>query len=99
MKPASLEYVSDRLIQMRRRIEGARHGGLVLSSEDAEAFVGELSQAIEASKTLENAYSRAEWNRRAGIDVRTLLTDQAQEILDAMRPGGNVVVFRPPTHS
>ncbi|MDZ7927895.1 MAG: hypothetical protein U5L46_12860 [Agrobacterium sp.] len=61
-----------------------------------------IGRIADLARKLENAWSQAEWNRRASQDRLSLLSSMnhiTAEVLGLMRPdtedGGNVVQFRP----
>ena len=62
----------------------------------------DVGKIADCARNLENAWSCAEWNRRAFQDRLKLISDMTAvtaEVLQLMRPdiegGGNVVQFRP----
>jgi hypothetical protein len=95
-----LEYCSEHLRGLRRKLAEHCHGGIVLDSEQVEGIVAHLDEAISMAKNLEFAISRSEWNRRAAADREALLTSSSVVILDAFRNDSKVVPFpgRGPTH-
>ena len=92
MPALKLEYLSEHLRATRNKLAEFRHGGVVLTSDQVEAFVGRFDQFLEMARALECEVSRREWNDRAARDPK--LHDGAVPI------GGNVVAFpgRSPDH-
>ncbi|WP_107339215.1 hypothetical protein [Agrobacterium pusense] len=106
---AKPECVSDFLHELQRDLSKVvdQHGLIHLDRVTSANFIVHLGRIADLSRKLENAWSQAEWNRRASEDRLKLLMDMntiTAEVLQLMRPdiegGGNVVPFRPkPTNS
>ncbi|MGY5789086.1 hypothetical protein ACXHXM_02145 len=95
-----LEYLSSHLKTLRRKLDDARHGGLVLTGDQLDAFIGEVDGFIDMSRALEECISSTEWNRRAAADRAQLMTPAATVVLEMMRPNTNIVAFpKPHPHS
>lgn len=91
------ETLSDRLKVARNRLTDHRHGGVVLTGDDLEATITGFNEFIRLAKQLETELDRADWNRKANVDLRLLINGQGAVVLDAMRSGdGKVVLLRPP---
>jgi hypothetical protein len=95
-----LDYCSEHLRTLRRKLAEHCHGGIVLDSEQVEGIVNHLEEAISMALNLEFALSNIEWNRRAAADREALLTSGSVIILDAFRNDSKVVPFpgRGPMH-
>lgn len=101
---AKPECVSDFLHELQRDLNSvvAQHGLIHLDRVTSASFIVHLGRIADLARKLENAWSQAEWNRRASEDRVKLLSDMnavAAEVLGLMRPdtmdGGKVVQFRP----
>ncbi|MFK3690387.1 hypothetical protein ACI2J4_08865 [Agrobacterium tumefaciens] len=101
---AKPECVSDFLHELQRDLNRIveQHGLIHLDRITSASFIVHIGRIADLSRKLENAWSQAEWNRRAFEDRVKLLSDMTKitaEVLQLMRPdttvGGNVVQFRP----
>lgn len=101
---AKPECVSDFLHELQRDLNRIveQHGLIHLDRVTSASFIVHIGRIAALSRKLENAWSQAEWNRRAFEDRVKLLSDMTKitaEVLQLMRPdttdGGNVVQFRP----
>ncbi|MDQ1196508.1 hypothetical protein [Agrobacterium sp. SORGH_AS 787] len=94
------DCVSDMLRDLQQHLRDALNekGHVHQGRKTSALLVYNLGRIAEAASKLENAWSQAEWNRRAAADQLELmrhLTRDAEEVLDLMRPEkpkGNVVV-------
>ena len=95
-----LDYCSDHLRALRRKLAEHCHGGIVLPSEEVEGIVTHLDEAIAMALSLEFSISNDEWNRRAAEDRAQLITPASVIVLDAFRQNPKVIPFpgkpRPP---
>ena len=92
-----LDYLSDHLKSVRNIFAEARHGGMVLDSENAEQLVQRLDELAGMARRLEQEISRREWNDRAAADRLALINEQSAAVLSAMRDvgrpqGGGVII-------
>lgn len=103
---AKPECVSDLLRELYRGLnaELAGKGHIHLDRAMSSRLVMSVGKIADHARSLENAWSCAEWNRRAFEDRLKLISDMTAvtaEVLHLMRPdiedGGNVVQFRPKT--
>jgi hypothetical protein len=89
--------LSDQLRIVRREIAQFRHGGVMLTSEDAEGFVRRLDEIIADARNLEARGGFTGWDRnRAAEDRQRLMTPSSVIILDAFRKDPKVVPFPKP---
>ncbi|QCL81161.1 hypothetical protein CFBP5877_18640 [Agrobacterium tumefaciens] len=101
---AKPDCVSDYLLQLARDLNGVvnERGTINLDRVTSANVIVHIGRIADLARKLENAWSQAEWNRRASQDRLSLLTSMNRvtaEVLGLMRPdnegGGNVVQFRP----
>ncbi|MGV2111912.1 hypothetical protein ACQZ46_11600 [Agrobacterium salinitolerans] len=101
---AKPDCVSDLLRDLYRGLndELATKGHIHLDRATSARLVMNVGKIADCARSLENAWSCAEWNRRAFADRLKLISDMTAvtaEVLQLMRPdiedGGNVVQFRP----
>ena len=101
---AKPECVSDLLRELYRGLnaELAEKGHIHLDRAMSSRLVMSVGKIAVHARNLENAWSCAEWNRRAFEDRLKLISSMnaiTAEVLQLMRPdiedGGNVVQFRP----
>lgn len=101
---AKPECVSDLLRELYRGLnaELAEKGHIHLDRAMSSRLVMSVGKIADHAHNLENAWSCAEWNRRAFEDRLKLISSMnaiTAEVLQLMRPdiedGGNVVQFRP----
>ena len=101
---AKPECVSDLLRDLYRGLnaELAEKGHIHLDRAMSSRLVMSVGKIADHARNLENAWSCAEWNRRAFEDRLKLISSMnaiTAEVLQLMRPdiedGGNVVQFRP----
>ncbi len=86
-----LKALSERMRETRSKFADARHGGIVLSSEDTEAFVERLDAWIDHVKALEIAL--ASLRPIDPAELTKIVPPASAAILHMMRPGTNVVPF------
>ncbi|KGE00980.1 hypothetical protein [Rhizobium sp. YS-1r] len=92
--------VSEQLRRVRREFQEFRHGGVVLSSEDAEGLVHRLDEIITDALNLETIAHWRTWDSQAAEQRQALVAPASVIVLDAFRPHSNVVRFPPrPTPS
>lgn len=100
---AKPDCVSDYLLKLARDLNGVvnERGTINLDRVTSVNVILHIGRIAELARKLENAWSQAEWNRRASQDRLSLLTSMNRvtaEVLGLMRPdtedGGNVVQFR-----
>ena len=91
---SKLDYLSDHLKVTRRKLSDARHGGIVLTGEELEAFIGEFDRFISLSIALENEVSKTWWNQRAAAERRTIADLHNIVVAQAVgAPDSNIVAF------
>lgn len=91
---SQLDYLSDHLKRTRRDLDDARHGGLVLTGDELEAFIDAFDGFISLSIALENEVSKTWWNQRAAADRRAVTALHDLAVAQATgTPNTNVVVF------
>lgn len=88
-----LDYCSDHLRSLRRKLADFRHGGVVLDSEQVEGLVSHIEEAISMALNLEFAVSNAEWNRRAAAERESMMTKASVIALDALRDDPKIIPF------
>lgn len=100
---AKPECVSDYLLQLARDLNGVitERGTINLDQVTSANVIVHIGRIADLARKLENAWSQAEWNRRASQDRLALITNMNRvtaEVLGLMRPdtedGGNVIPFR-----
>ncbi|MDR6102764.1 hypothetical protein QE369_002961 [Agrobacterium larrymoorei] len=98
------ECVSDMIRVLQQELNKIlnNHGQIHMDRRTSALVVYNLGRIAQHAANLENAWSQAEWNRRAAADRLELLkhiSAEAEEVLGLMKPGGpkaNVVVPFPP---
>jgi len=93
--------ISKQLRLVRREFAEFRHGGVVLTSEDAECFVKRLDGIILDALNLEAAADASRWDRDNAKDRERLMTPRSVVVLNAFRNDPKVVPLFPgrsPTH-
>jgi len=89
--------ISNQLRLVRREFAEFRHGGVVLTSEDAECFVKRLDGIILDALNLEAAADARRWER----EHDRLMTPSSVVVLSAFRNDPKIVPLFPgrgPTH-
>lgn len=86
-----IDYASEHLKAIARRLDDFDHEGVVLSSDQVIKFKRRLTEIAAAVVILECEVSRHRWNNRARAER------ELREQLDAalMAPGTNIVPFHP----
>lgn len=82
--------VTARLTALKIGLEENRHGGLLLTGDELEAFIREIGELRDLTRQLENERLRFV----DVVDLRSLVDDTSAKVLDAMRaPDSNIRLF------
>ncbi|CDZ32182.1 Hypothetical protein NGAL_HAMBI1145_09530 [Neorhizobium galegae bv. officinalis] len=87
--------ISNQLRLVRREFAEFRHGGVVLSSEDAECFVKRLDGIILDALNLEAAAELRRWNKESAQERDRLITPRSVVVLNAFRNDPKIVPLFP----
>lgn len=105
MTQLHLDYLSSRLrsFQIELEAEKQEHGFLHLGGNNLSRLIARIGVFVEIATSIENALSRAEWNRRAYLDRLMEIDGHVARILNLMRPqmdawpegvrSGNIIPF------
>lgn len=78
------DVLSDTHLDLKKQLEADGH--LYLGREALSAFVSATARMTEMARLIENAWSQAEWNRRAYFDRLVATNEKVAEILALMHP-------------